>query len=66
MTADGIGIIRVGDTGVTDCNHTIIAVSGSDVFDDRGAAVIRVGDIVQVVEGGYGVTTTGSDTVTSE
>jgi uncharacterized Zn-binding protein involved in type VI secretion len=65
-TADGIPIVRVGDTGVTDCDHNFIAVTGSDVSTDAGLPVHRVGDIVHVIENGVGVSTTGSDTTSSD
>jgi hypothetical protein len=68
VTADGIGIIRVGDTGVTDCNppHHIRAETGSGAGSTEGAAFHRVGDQVIVIEGGTGVSSTGSPTSTSE
>lgn len=65
IMADGIGVVRVGDTGLTDCNHTILAVAGSSIVDDRGAFLVRVGDAISIVEGGYGVTTTGSPSIDS-
>ena len=68
VTADGIGIVRVGDTGITDCSppHHIVATGGSGVGGTLGVAYHRVGDAVTVTEGGTGVSSTGSPTVSSE
>lgn len=66
VIADGIQVIRVGDTGVTDCGHTFVAVTGSDIANDQGIALHRVGDIVHVIEGGVGVSVTGSDTAVTD
>ena len=70
VTADGIGIVRVGDTGITDCpgadggpHH--IQATGGGVSGANGEALHRVGDAVEVIEGGTGVSSTGSPTVTS-
>lgn len=67
-SADGLGIIRVGDIGITDCNHHFVAVSGSDVSTADGLAIHRVGDAVTIQEsgGGEGITITGSDTIQTE
>ena len=64
--ADNIGIVRVGDVGVTDCNHHFVAITGSDVATADNIAVHRVGDMVNVQEGGEGTTITGSDTVQTD
>jgi uncharacterized Zn-binding protein involved in type VI secretion len=64
--ADNLGIVRVGDVGVTDCNHHFTAVAGSDISTADNLAIHRVGDPVTVQEGGEGTTITGSDTVTTE
>lgn len=61
-TADGIGIVRVDDIGITDCGHTIKATGGSTIGLCEGRRVHRVGDPVIVLEGGSGVSTTGSPT----
>lgn len=58
-------IVCVGDTGITDCGHTFIAVSGSDIVTSNGSGIVRVGDLAQVVGGGYGVAASGDDVVTS-
>lgn len=58
--ADGIGVIRVGDQGVTDCGHTFHASTGSSIGKDQGLAIHRVGDEVIVDQGGEGVTVSGS------
>jgi uncharacterized Zn-binding protein involved in type VI secretion len=57
---DGIGAIRNGDTGLTDCNHHIFANGGSSTYSANGVPIMCVGDTVGIVEGGFGVTTTGS------
>lgn len=59
-------IVCVGDLGVTDCDHHFVATSGSDIFSIDSAAVHRVGDVVEVVEGGNGTTVSGSDVLSSE
>lgn len=68
LKADGIGLVRVGDTGPTSCGHTFRAISGSSVILDRvsGKALVREGDAVEVIEGGNGVVTSGSNYVRSE
>lgn len=65
-TADGIGIVRVDDIGITDCGHTIKAVGSSTIGFCEGRRVHRVGDAVIVLEGGSGVSTTGSPTTEFE
>lgn len=65
VTADGLGVVRVGDIGHTDCDHTFIAVEGSDTCQADGLGLHRVNDVVQVLEGGVGVSVTGSDTIVS-
>lgn len=65
VTANGQGVCRVGDTGVTDCGHTVQIISGSGVAKSDGVPVARVGDAVVVLEGGDGVIVAGSPTVTS-
>lgn len=66
VTTDGLGIIRVGDTGVTDCGHHFTAITGSTLGTTDDIGVHRVGDMVQVNEGGEGTTITGSDILQSE
>lgn len=68
LKADGLGLVRVGDTGPTSCGHTFRAISGSSVIVDRlsGKALVREGDPVEVIEGGSGVVTSGSSIVRSE
>lgn len=58
-TCQGKEVIRVGDKGVTDCGHTIEAVTGSERSVFGGKGLHRVGDQVVVLEGGQGVTVTG-------
>lgn len=55
------GIIRTGDTGLTDCNHHIVAVGGSTNFSCESLSLQRVGDPVTIVEGGYGTSISGSN-----
>lgn len=58
---DGVTpIVRVGDTGITDCSHNIVAQTGSSIGSNDGIPVHRVTDLVYVVEGGSGVSITGS------
>lgn len=53
-TNNGLGVVRVGDTGVTNCGsgHHIKATTGSPINTADGLAIHRVGDIGIVVEGG--------------
>jgi uncharacterized Zn-binding protein involved in type VI secretion len=57
---DGADIVRQGDTGQTDCGHTFLAAEGSAELSADGMPVHRVGDTVIVIEGGVGVTQSGS------
>jgi uncharacterized Zn-binding protein involved in type VI secretion len=61
LTTGQIGVITVGDIGVTDCGHTFVAAAGSSQVSNNGIGVVRVGDPVTVVGGGYGVAATGAD-----
>jgi uncharacterized Zn-binding protein involved in type VI secretion len=63
VTADGLGVARVGDTGPTSCGHTFQIVAGSSVATAGGIAIAREGDAVIVIEGGSGTLTGGSDNV---
>lgn len=63
--ADGIGVVRVGDTGITDCSHPIVANTGSAISTADGLAIVRVGDAVSLPLGGSGNTTTGSSVIDS-
>lgn len=65
VTADGIGVIRQNDQGVTDCGHVFKADGGSGVYTADGLNVQRVGDAVTVILGGEGVSSTGSGVVTT-
>ncbi|MNK27663.1 hypothetical protein D3C87_460250 [compost metagenome] len=64
-TVNGIQIVRVGDTGTTDCGHHFVATTGSSISSADGLAIHRVDDEVTVVEGGEGTTVTGSNILTS-
>lgn len=66
ITADDIGVVRIGDCGITDCGHVFMAVEGSDVITADDIGVVREGDVVLVLQGGTGVAAEGSDTVTAE
>jgi uncharacterized Zn-binding protein involved in type VI secretion len=63
--ANGISLIRKGDTGTTDCGHTFVADGGSTAVDSDGLQLQRVGDTVTVIGGGDGISITGSLDVTS-
>jgi len=63
--ANGKGIVRVGDTGTTNCGHHIQATEGSSVVTCDGILVHREGDACIVIEGGTGTTISGSDYVMS-
>lgn len=60
VTSDGLGVVRENDTGLTDCGHTIKAMGGSGALTSEGLKIQRVGDPVIIVEGGTGVSSTGS------
>jgi len=64
-TADGLGIIRVGDVGSASCGHSIMAVSGSSIVTADGIGVVRIGDAVITSGGGSGTCASGSDVVTA-
>ena len=57
---EGKDIIRVGDKGVTDCGHNFVAETGSQLCVFGGQGLHREGDSVVVLEGGSGVTVSGS------
>lgn len=63
---EGKRVVRVGDTGTTDCGHNIVALTGSTVLSETGIPIHRVDDEVEVVEGGGGVSVTGSSTWSSD
>lgn len=65
VKADGRYVVRIGDTGTTDCGHTFRATTGSAVLVVDGLAVHRVDDLIVVNEGGEGSTTEGSEAVSS-
>ena len=66
VDADGLKIIRIGDTSVADCGHTFTAVGDSKVSDEDGKGIHRVGDGVVIGSGGgTGTTVTGSPNVFS-
>lgn len=66
VTADGIGVVRVGDVGTTDCGHTFVAITGSPLSNVDDISVHRVGDVVATEGGGVGTTVTGSNVTTSD
>ena len=61
VTCDNVGVVKVGDQGITDCNHHFVAVEGSSTVSSGGINIVVVGDAVTVIEGGFGVTITGSN-----
>lgn len=63
VKANELGVVRLGDTGTTDCGHTFVASTASLNVTADGIHVHRVGDEVIVLEGGNGHTVTGSPTV---
>lgn len=63
LKADGIGVIRVNDTGVCSCGHTFKANAGSTIIKDGILGLHRVGDAVIVIGGGTGNSLSGSLTV---
>jgi uncharacterized Zn-binding protein involved in type VI secretion len=65
VTCNGNAVIRVNDTGTTDCGHHIKATSGSSNIKADGLGVHRVGDTGIVIEGGTYTVTSGSTTVDS-
>lgn len=66
VTCDGIGVVRQNDTGTTDCGHTFKADGGVDVLSADGLKIQRVGDTVTLLQGGEGVSVTGSGSSGSE
>ena len=50
--SNGLGFVCVGNTGITDCGHTFIAVNGSSSISVQGIGVERVGDIAPIIGGG--------------
>lgn len=65
-TADGIGIVREGDLGITDCGHQITAAGGSSNSTADSKKIHRIGDPVTTAGGGTGTSTSGSTTVLSD
>jgi hypothetical protein len=66
VIANGIGIIREGDTGNTNCGHIFVANgSSSDDVTANGLSLQRIGDTVTVIGGGNGTSITGSPDVNS-
>lgn len=59
LTVDGKEVVREGDIGVTDCGHTLQAVSSSSTGSSLEENLHRVGDVAIVLEGGIGVSVTG-------
>lgn len=66
VTADDLSVIRVGDTGVTDCGHMFYALTGSSTSTADGLEVHVVGCVCITEGDGVGTTVTGSETVTAE
>jgi hypothetical protein len=68
VTADGIAVVRLGDTGLASCGHHFHATTASSVMTADGIAVHRVDDLIEILDagGGSGSSTTGSPNVFSE
>lgn len=66
VTLDGRGVVRVGDTGLTDCGHTFVAITGSGLCSVNGKRVHRVGDQVRTEGDGIGTTVAGSSRAMSD
>ena len=66
QTIDGKEVVREGDIGTTDCGHTLQAVSSSSVGSSIEENLHRVGDVAIVLEGGIGVSVTGSGHTTAD
>lgn len=66
-TAEGLEIIRVGDTAHASCGHTARATAGSTATVVGGIAVHRVGDAIDILEGSHGIgtSTSGSTVITA-
>ena len=65
LTADGLGVVLLGDSGVTDCGHIFTASSASSIASVSGVGVHRVGDQVLTEGGGVGHSVSGSASTTS-
>jgi uncharacterized Zn-binding protein involved in type VI secretion len=65
LTANGLSIIRVGDTAPTSCGHTARAIAGSIHTVGGGLALHRQGDAIDVIQGGTGTSTSGSSVITA-
>lgn len=66
FTVDGLAVVVEGDVGTTDCGHNFQAQTGSAVLTGNGTPVLRIGDPVTVIEGGFGSVITGSSVGLSE
>lgn len=62
LTVDGLGVVRIGDVGVTDCSppHQIVASGGTTTTTIGGTGIHRIGDAVTVTSGGSGTSNSGS------
>lgn len=66
VTADGLPVVRVGDTGITDCGHMFYAVTGVEIATSDGLLVHTIGCVCITEGDGVGTTVTGSDIVTTK
>ncbi len=66
VTADGLPVVRVGDTGLTDCSHVFYATTGSSKASADGYAIHLVGGLCVTEGAGTGTTLSGSSTITAE
>lgn len=63
--SSGVSVVRIGDTGITDCGHMVIVSTGSDTVLMDQPGIHRVGDIGITEGGGIVTATSGDDTVIS-
>lgn len=60
VTCDGLGVVRTGDTGLTNCGHPFIAVGNTGGLSGDGLGIQTIGDSVTLPLGGTGTSITGS------
>lgn len=66
FTVDGLEAAALNDTGTTSCGHHFRIIEASNLLTGMGRRIARVGDAVEVIEGGTGVITSGSPYTTSD
>jgi uncharacterized Zn-binding protein involved in type VI secretion len=60
VTLDGLGVVRIGDTGLASCGHTFTASEGSSINTADGLGIHRLGDAVSILGANVGTTISGS------